>query len=283
MDWGTVAVLALIVCAEGVERVESDSVIARQGLSRRWMLTSPIRLWRNWRLVSSLPALSVCLVLPAPLPDGVSLPTIAVKSPHEVLNRIQPMLLMLRVLGFVESLVLVLGVPWSASHFGVEGLLGGVALALFLSFEIALVATLACTESGATTALAFRTTRVLLSPFASPRAADVVLSAALNGQLRGATLRALLTDADIAHGMRPWVYDAAVGHGGDQEHTWRNDLGALLTAGDRERILNTPPIGSETGSRFCPRCGALFRADAVLCSDCSVRLTAVIAAPYVEG
>jgi hypothetical protein len=149
--------------------------------------------------------------------------------------------------------------------FGVLGALG-------LAIEMTFVTTLTLRALGIPFRRSFRMAAQLLSPFTSPRAAEIVTTASV-GQLHSlAPLAALLGEERFLAWVRPWAYDEIGGRA--RSHDDDDDLAVVnLVRAAPRRVLERAvgPAVHETGAdgaRYCPRCSRTYRESIEMCSDC---------------
>ena len=252
VDWSTVGVLAFVVLLDGLRKVPADALILRSVLGGPWHpVESGIR--PGWRIVSLWPPLSLHILLPQ-----------RVASPHpaDVAARIHSLRWtapVLMALGWLSLGGLVLGIPIAAVHFGGWGFVGGAAIVELLAVASAAVAYSALRGLDLPRSAAARRAAPLLSPFAAPRAGELVLEAAVEGIQPVAVLRALLPDAAFDAWLRPRAYDVLQGNPDPM-------LLAELPLEPLAVVVGARPPG--VSGLYCPRCGQGYRDGAARCAGC---------------
>jgi hypothetical protein len=252
VDWSTVGVLALVVLLDGLRKVPAEALVLRSVLGGPWhpVESSGVRL--GWRIVSLWPPISRHIVLSRAEPP----------DPPDVVARLRALgwtAPALMVLGWPSLGALVLGVPIAAARFGGWGLVGGAAIAELVAVVSAVIAFSALRRLHFPRSAAARRAAVLLSPFAAPRAGELVLEAAVEGLPPVAVLRALLSDAAFDAWLRPRAYDALQGNPDPMlraDQAWES---LAVVVGAR------PPgvLGL-----YCPRCGQGYRDGTATCHGC---------------
>jgi hypothetical protein len=107
----------------------------------------------------------------------------------------------------------------------------------------------------------------LLSPFTTPRAAELLLEHCCAGQSQLALLRLLLPSPAFESWVRPRAFDRLrAGAGGDPE------LDALLDPDAMRALVARRPAALSGGESYCPRCEGIYREAVDACSDCGVAL-----------
>jgi hypothetical protein len=251
VDWSTVGVLALVVLLDGLRKVPAEALILRSVLGGPWYPVESSGI-RPWRIVSLWPPISRHIILSRVEPTG----------PSDVVGRLRALgwtAPALTILGWLSLGALVLGIPIAAARFGGWGLVGGAAITELVAVVSAAVAFSALRRLHLPRSAAARRAAGLLSPFAAPRAGEMVLEAAVEGLLPMAVLRALLSHVAFDAWLRPRAYDAMQGN---PDPMLRADLA-------RE------PLAAVVGARppgvlglYCPRCGHSYRDGAATCQGC---------------
>jgi hypothetical protein len=246
-DWTTFWILGGLVLWEGVRRVPAGAVVLRHAAGYAWQVAGGPHP-PGWRLVSWLSPLVTHLVL-VPGPDAGRTPP----------KRLGTWMMVLRLPAAVALVALIVGVPLLTANGGFGGLLRALALAFGASTAAALVSAVGLWRMGIAPRTAIADALPLLSPFAAPRAPEVVLARALEGVAFTGVLRALLGPEAYAEWARPVAYDGARG---------RADAGALLPAGEAAAVLGRPPAGTLAGDVYCARCGRVYLPAAAACRAC---------------
>ncbi|HST60373.1 MAG TPA: hypothetical protein VLK84_16865 [Longimicrobium sp.] len=248
-DWLTFWVLGGMTLWEGVRRVPAGAVLLRHVAGYTWHPAGGPFAAAGWRLASWLSPL-VCHVMLAPGPGDGRVPP----------RRLARWTALLRVSGALAWIALVVGVPLLTASAGLGGFILAAGAAVGASVLTASLSGLALRRMAVPWKTALRDGAGILSPFAAPRAAEVVLERALEGVGLVDALRALLPPAAFAEWVRPLAYDQA--RGGDAHP------GALLPAGEAAAILQLAPAGSVAGDVYCARCGRVYLPTATACRAC---------------
>jgi hypothetical protein len=249
-DWLTFWTLAGVTLWDGVRRVPAGAVVLRHVAGYAWHRAGGPYPAAGWRLASWLSPLVCHVVLvPGPGAGGV---------PHRHLGRWAAVL---RVTGGAALVTLVVGVPLLMASAGSRGFLLATGAALGATLLTALLSVVALRRMGAGWKAALRDGAGLLSPFAAPRAAEIVLARSLEQVAFVDALRALLPPAAFAEWVRPVAYDQARGRPGGH-------LDGLLPAGEAHAILHLAPAGSVAGDLYCARCGRVYLPCATACRAC---------------
>jgi len=259
----TIAILALLTLIEGMRRVPAGSVVLRRVLFGPWTVERPEPAERL-RLLSWWSPIMTTIVL-APRQSYQKTSVNDLRARLDARELYTP-LFDLRVLGVVELVVLVLGVPLALQRFGAIGFfvaMGAVVLLCLTIFTALLFGGRTLGKRWGWGGWAFP----FLSPFAAPRAAEALLEEALR-DVPPAVVGNTLLPADAFLGwMRPFVYDAT--NGREVEHRFLEGVNVKEL---RASLAQRPPSQNGQGL-WCPRCGATFiRSDS--CSECGVHLVA---------
>jgi len=254
----TIVFLALLTLIEGVRRVPRGSVVLHRVLFGPWTVEPPeagerVRLLAWWSPLTSAIVLAPRQKYRRTDADGVR----AQLEGRDVYTA----LFDLRVLGIVELLALVLGVPFALQRFGALGFFAALVAVLLLCLTIFAALAFSAHGLGKPWRAALRWALPYMSPFAAPRGADVLLEETLRDVPPSLVTRALLPGDAFLRWVRPIVYDARNGREVDGrllEGLNLNELGASLA--------------SQNGSgMWCPRCGATF-VQGESCSECDIHL-----------
>lgn len=264
MSWQLVAILFVISAFEGVRRLGPEELVLRSNPLGVWRVASPTKLWGDWYLVSILPPFFLTIVVHRDVAAN-ALPG-ASTDIRPFITSIEP-ILALRLLGALDFLAIVLGIPWGISRHGSAALFAFLGCALALSAAIALRCTSFLISEGQSRRLVFRTAISLLSPFASPIAAESALSARIRRYPRLATISGLLGDEGFSALVRRSAYDV--------ESRVRAIDGSLLEeialsipGSERVRIVDSASDGCTGEERYCPRCGEKYSQETLFCADC---------------
>jgi hypothetical protein len=253
VDWSTVGVLALVVLLDGLRKVPPEALILRSVLCGPWYPVNSSAARPGWRMVSLWPPISRHILLSSQISPSHS---------PDVLGRLQALgwtTPVLTGLGWASLGALVLGIPIAAARFGGWGLVGGAAIVELVAMLSTVIAFSALRRLDFPRSVAARRAAVLLSPFAAPRAGELVLEAAVEGLKPVAVLRALLPDAAFDAWLRPRAYDALQGNPDPM-------LPADLAREPVAMIVGARPPG--VSGLYCPRCGQSYREGAATCQGC---------------
>ena len=248
----TIVFLALLTLIEGVRRVPRGSVVLHRVLFGHWTVEPPeagdrVRLLSWWS-----PLMSTIVLAPRekyPRTDA------------DVVQGLYTVLFDLRVLGVVELLALVLGVPFALQRFGAVGFLAALGAVVLLCLSIFTALAFSARGLGKPWRAALRWALPYLSPFAAPRGAEALLEEALRDVPPAVVSRTLLPGDRFLRWVRPIVYDARNGREVDHgllEGMNLNELGTALASQNGQGML-------------CPRCGATF-VQGESCSECDIQL-----------
>jgi len=248
----TIVFLALLTLIEGVRRVPRGSVVLHRVLFGRWTVEPPepgerVRLLSWWS-----PLMSTIVLAPRQQYR---------RTDADVLQSLYTALFDLRVLGVVELLVLVLGVPFALQRFGALGFFAALGVVLLLCLTIFTAVAFSARGLGKPWRAALRWALPYLSPFAAPRGAEALLEEALRDVPPSVASGALLPADAFLRWVRPIVYDARNGREVDRgllQGLNLKDLGAALTSQNGQGM-------------WCPRCGATF-VQGESCSECDIQL-----------
>ncbi len=177
----------------------------------------------------------------------------------------------LRLLGATVLVGVVLGIPLATETSGWRGLLFVLLLIEVIAIAIASMVLLALRRVGLHTGAALRTAASLLSPFAAPRAAEIVLERALSDSPPLAAIRHLVPPEDFAAWIRPRAYDLLHGRLANDDP----EVGVALSRGELQQLVGAPPRDRLPGEPWCARCGRIYRQSTSCCAECdALSLTA---------
>lgn len=264
MSWQLVAILFVIVAFEGVRQLGPNELVLRCNPLGVWRIVAPTHLWRDWHLVSLLPPFFLTIVLPPsieanPLVDGGRDIARFATASRTVLA--------LRVRGALEFIVLILGVPWAVSRFGAAGLIAFLGLAFALSVSTAIMSAILLLDEGLPRRLSLRRAVSLASPFGTPLAAEVVLSARIRRYPRLTAISQLIGEARFHAWIRRWAYDLE-SNTGSIDDAWLGEIGSSLSSAQRAEILASAPEGCSAEEWYCPRCGEKYLLESSFCTEC---------------
>ena len=254
----TIVFLALLTLIEGVRRVPRGSVVLRRVLFGQWIVAPPetgdrVRLLSWWS-----PLMSTIVLAPRERYARTDADTVRALLDGRDLHTA---LFDLRLLGVVELLALVLGVPFALQRFGAFGFFVALGAVLILCLMIYAVLAFSAHGLGTPWRAALRWALAYLSPFAAPRGAEALLVRALREAPPGVAVNALLAPDVFLRWVRPLVYDANNGREVDRrllEGLNLKQVGASLASPDGQGL-------------WCPRCGATF-VQGESCSECDIPL-----------
>lgn len=245
-------ILSALTLWEGVQRVPAGAWVLRHVAGYSWQVAQPPRETEGRRLVSWLSPLVCHVVLTPGLGEGRMPP-----------RRLGLWTGLVRLPALLALVAIVVAVPVLTPTMGFLGLLVAVGVALAASLLTTLLAMLGLWRMGIPFRSAARAALPILSPFAAPRAPELVLARALQGVAFADAVRALLPADGYAEWARPVAYDLS--HGLALEGV---SAAALLPAGDAQAILRVPPPGSALGDAYCARCGRVYLPHAIACRAC---------------
>jgi len=252
VDWSAALILAGVTVLEGFRRVPAGATIASQWFIGPWRREGETQA-RGLRLVSWASPFVLHLLLP-PADAPVS-PTLDLRRRWRRVRRWLPML---RALAALEALLLVLGIPLIVGRWGVVGLVLGLVALGEGALLLVMLSIAALEDGGVSRPAIIRAVRGLLSPFAAPRAPEVVMETLLAGAPPLEALRLVLPRPAYSALLRPLAYDL--------EHRGIN--GTLLAAVPRRLLQAALEARPSAGAPFCPRCGQEYQMTIKHCNDC---------------
>jgi hypothetical protein len=264
VSWQLVAILFVIVAFEGVKQLRPDELVLRCNPLGVWRIVAPTHLWRDWHLVSLLPPFFLTIVVPPaieanPLVDrGRDIAQFAGASQT---------VLALRVRGAIEFIVLILGVPWGVSRFGATGLIAFLGLAFALSVSTAIMSAILLVDEGLPRRISVRRAISLASPFGTPLAAEVVLSARIRRYPRLAAISQLIGETRFHAWVRRWAYDLE-SNAASINDAWLGEIASSLSSAERAEILDSASEGCSAEERYCPRCAEKYLLESSVCTEC---------------
>ena len=258
----TIVFLALLTLIEGVRRVPRGSVVLQRVLFGAWRVEPPepgerIRLLSWWS-----PLMSTIVLRPREQYARTDVAAVRAKLEDRSLYT---GLFDLRLLGLVELLVLVLGLPVALQRYGAIGFFAALGAVVVLCLGIFTALAFSARRLGKPWRAALRWSVPFLSPFAAPRAAEALLEHALRDVPPAVASRAVLPEPAFLLWIRPIVYDASSGADIDRRLLEGMNVQELQSA------LGSAPVSE---GLWCPRCGATYvQGDS--CSECGIALSAV--------
>jgi hypothetical protein len=251
MNWQLVAILFAIAAFEGVRQLGPDEVVLRCNLLGVWRVATPVQLWRDWHVVSFLSPFLLAIVVPPAV--GVSSLPDRERGLAEFAQT-SGTIIALRLLGALDLLLLILGIPWAVSRFGAAGFLGALACVLVVSVSTAIMTAVLLTRDGLPSRGAVRKAISLASPFSAPLAAEIVLSARTRRYPRLSAISQLIGETQFRAWIRPWAYDLESPRPSIR-NAWLEEIGLSLSMSERAGILDSASEGCRVEERYCPRCG----------------------------
>jgi hypothetical protein len=266
IDWLSVLVLGALTLLDGARRIPQGAHILRRIGGGSWAVATPEE-DRRRLIVSWWTPFTLRIVVEAEQSRG--------NDDRERLTerwrRMRRWIAALRLLGGTVLIGVVLGIPAATEMAGWRGLLFVLLIVGVMVIAVATTALLALRRLGLGRGAALRAAGGLLSPFAAPRAAEVVLERALSGSAPLAAIRHLVPAPDFAAWIRPRAYDLLRGHA----HAGDPELGAALSRSELQRIVGDPPSDRLPREPWCARCGRVYRESTSCCSECdALSLTA---------
>ena len=226
---------------------------------------APTRLWGAWHLVSILAPFFVTVVIPLNVATNEfsradrDSPAF-VQSSHSVIA--------LRILGALDFLALVIGIPWGVAKFGAAGFLACVAVVLILSGIISLSCVLILRSQGESWKSALRAAMSFLSPFAAPFAGETIQSTRMRKYPRLTVLHGLLGEVRFRALVRRSVYDLE-SDAPSSGNGWLDQLALSVPKNERAKIINSAPPDCSEHERYCPRCGEKYLLESAFCVECN--------------
>jgi hypothetical protein len=264
VSWQLVAILFVIVAFEGVKQLRPDELVLRCNPLGVWRIVAPTRLWRDWHLVSILPPFLLTIVIP----PNVEANQLVDGGPEIVdFARASRTVLALRVRGALEFIVLILGVPWGVSRVGLAGLIAFLGLAFALSVSTAIMSAILLVDQGTQPRIAIRRAISLASPFGTPLAAEVVLSARIRRYPRLTAISQLIGETQFRAWIRRWAYDLESTPGSIND-AWLAEIASSLSNAERAGILDSASEGCSAEERYCPRCAERYLLESSFCTEC---------------
>jgi hypothetical protein len=247
-DGSTFWVLAAIALSEGLRRVPAGSVLLRRVPGYPWQVAAGPYRASAWRMASAFSPLALhCLLQPV---DG----------PRRAMPDVAPVrrwITLLRIPSLLALAALLVGVPLLTASMGTLGLIRAAILLFACSVLTAVLSMVALMRMGTgwkTAALdALRT----VSPFAAPRAPEIVLERVLAGVPAADAARALLPTDAFAAWVRPLAYDQVM-RGAD----------GILPRDEAERIIRALPADASVDDVYCPRCAGIYLPGVEVCRGC---------------
>jgi hypothetical protein len=264
VSWQLVAILFVIVAFEGVRQLGPDELVLRCNPFGVWRIVTPTRLWRDWHLVSLLPPFFLTIVVP---PNVDANPLVDSGRDIAQFARASRTVLALRARGALSFIVLILGVPWGVSRFGAAGLIAFLGLAFALSVSTAIMSAILLVDEGLPRRISVRRAVSLASPFGTPLAAEVVLSARIRRYPRLSVISQLIGKPQFHAWIRRWAYDLKSNTGSIND-VWLAEIASSVSNAERAGILDSAPEGCTAGERYCPRCGKKYLLKTSVCTEC---------------
>jgi hypothetical protein len=259
VEWNWLPVIAAIVLLDALRAVPPGAQVVRRVLILPWRPYTDTGSERSVRLLSWCPPVTMAVIV-----GGEGGGNVPGRLPDEKLLARRCGLL--RLAGGVALVALVAGVPVAVGSFGSFGLGAAVALLIVVDAAVVLLAASALRALGVARKEAWRTALPIFSPFAAPRAAEIVLQRVLNHRPPLAVMRYLTNTSEFADWVRPRAYDLRRGGAVDPE------LAAALAVEDLDAVLALPPRSAATGEQYCPRCATTYQSWAGACTSCAVPL-----------
>ena len=263
MNWQLVAILFTIAAFEGVRRLEPDELVLRRNPLGVWRVAAPVQLWRDWHITSFLAPFILTIVIP-PVVGVSSLPNRA--RDNAEFGQTSGAVVALRLLGALDLLLLILGIPWAVSRFGAIGFMGSLACTLAVSVSTSIMAAVLLARDGMPTRVAIRKAISLASPFSAPLAAEIVLSARIRRYPRLSAISQLVGETQFRSWIRPWAYDLESSR--SIRNAWLQEIAVSLSKRERAGILDSASDGCRVEERYCPRCGEKYLLALSFCADC---------------
>lgn len=257
IDWLSVFVLGALTLLDGVRRLPRGAHVLRRVGNGDWSVATPEEDGRRL-LVSWWTPFTLRLAVPPSHPEGGRADRLAERLP-----RTWRWIAELRVLGAMVLIGVVVGIPVATETLGWRGLLLALLGIEMIAVAITATALLVLRRLGLGMRAALRQAAGLLSPFAAPRAAEIVLEQAIAGAPPLLTIRQLVPRRAFDSWIRPRAHDLLHGDApADPE------LEDVLTRSDLARIVGAPPQDRLPHEPWCARCGRIYRTSTSCCADC---------------
>ena len=278
VDYGTVALLALVVWLDGWRRPAPDTVLVTRSGPGPWTVRPPWARIGPLALVAFWAPIVVPLILAPASPDAGSdsvrwrndFGLVAARVERR-LRRVRPVTALLRALGVLLTAWIIVGIPVATARFSAPGLIYGVIAAFLLAIVLTFGTTISLVALGASPGRALRAAVQLLSPFTAPRAVEIVTSAAVGPLYSLAPIAALMGERRFLVWLRPWAYDELAGlHRADESaDATIVRLVAALPRNVLERAVSAAPdTAGDGGARYCPRCTRTYEDTVATCAEC---------------
>ena len=278
LDFGTIAVLALVVWLDGWRRLPADALLIERVAFGPWRVVTPSMQIGAFALVAWWAPFVIPVLLSPEAATGVAKPAgwrddfgLSVARSRQRLARVGVWLALLRGYGIAVVVWIIAGIPVATALFGGRGLIYGVLGALLLTTSAALFTVSALGTLAIPFRQALRMAAPLLSPFTAPRAAELVTTTAVGPLHSLAPVAALLGDERFLAWLRPWAYDELASRPAGPE-TEDGRVAALVRELPRsllERaIAPATREAPDDGARYCPRCTRTYREAVDRCSNC---------------
>ena len=266
IDWLSVLVLGGLTLLDGVRRIPEGAHVLRRIGSGAWAVATPAEGVRRL-LVSWWTPFTLRIIVTPEQQRG--------RDDREHLadrwRRMGRWIVALRLLGATMLVGVVLGIPAATETSGWRGLLVVLLIVEVIAIAIASLVLLALRRLGVERGAALRTAGGLLSPFAAPRAAEIVLERALSGSPPLSVIRYLVPPADFAAWIRPRAYDLLRGRPENDDP----EVGVTLSRAELQQLVGAPPRDRLPGEPCCARCGGVYRQSTSCCAECdALSLTA---------
>ena len=276
VDFGTVAVLALVVWLDGWRRLPAGTLLLGRVGSGPWNVCTPSMQIGASALVAWWAPIVVPVII-APSPAGAAAPRwtgdfrVTVASGRRRLARTRVHRAVLRAYGVLLLAWIVIGIPLATGLLGGRGLIYGVLGAFGLAGVATFFVLSALRRLGLSARHALRMAAPLLSPFSAPRGVEIVTTEAV-GPLRSlAPVAALMGDARFLAWLRPWAYDALAGREAGAEPL-DGTIGTLVRRLPRavleQAVVAAAREAGDDGARYCPRCTRTYRDAVESCANC---------------
>ncbi|MGH7530954.1 MAG: hypothetical protein ACREMN_11275 [Gemmatimonadales bacterium] len=272
----TAASLAAVLLLEGIRRVPEGAVVLQRFIFGAWR-SLPRTERRGVRLLSWWSPLMLSIVVRPRRPEGGPNGGWDFSRAHGQFVSLRPLLYALQALGLALLLAMVFGIPAATGRFGTPGFFIALGAVFALCLGIVALAAWTAAIAGRPPSAGLPWSLRFLSPFAAPRAAELLLEELFRDLPPALTARVLLGPEAFVAWIRPHVYDRL--HG-------RPETAPLLLDGldvaewiEPVSRVTAPDPGA---ALWCPRCGARF-IHAALCADCGIPLLPVTATTATGG
>jgi hypothetical protein len=258
-DWTTSAALATITLLDGVRRTWGDSINVRKVFAGPWTILGSSAEGRKLTLASWCAPFVLHLTFRAPsrscsMADGVAVA-------HQ-LSRVRATVGVLRIVGAIDLVGLVLGVPIATARYASWGFVSAISGVVFVAIAIAITTSLTLRRVGLARSRAMRLGARCLSPFVAPQAPEIILQHIVGVYDPLAVLERMVDAGIFRAWLRPRAHDWIAG----RPRQFETERALPFSDAWLAQLVDTAPSGV-CGS-YCPRCGCIYRPGPTTCVEC---------------